>query len=52
MLSVPIQITRQEIKDFPVDTLRIDERWKDFVDPEQDYRFRKPRGYSKKKKNS
>lgn len=43
MLSVSIQITRQEIKDFPLASLRIDSRWQDMVDPNLDWKFQKSR---------
>lgn len=49
MLSVPIQITTQEIHDFPLESIQIDPKWKDLIDPEQDHKFHRPRGYSKKK---
>ena len=52
MISVPIQISKQEIKDFPLESLQIDSKWKDLIDPEQDHRFQRPRGYSKKKKTT
>lgn len=43
MLSISIQISKQEIKDFPLEHLQIDSKWQDFIDPKYDYRFQKPR---------
>lgn len=47
MLSVPIQITKQEIKDFPLETLHIDNRWAHIIDPSKDHMFQ---GVKKKRK--
>lgn len=46
MISVPIQITKQEIKDFPLESLKIDSSWSHIIDPEMDHMFK----IAKKKK--
>lgn len=43
MLSVSIQVSKQEVKDFPLDSIRIDSRWQDMLDPNMDWKFQKPR---------
>ena len=48
MLSVPIQITKQEVKDFPLETLQIDPRWAHIIDPAHDHNFQVKK--TKKKK--
>jgi len=40
MISVPIQITKQEIKDFPLESLKIDSRWSHIIDPTMDHMFK------------
>lgn len=40
MISIPIQITKQEIKDFPLESLQIDPKWAHIIDPEQDHLFK------------
>ena len=40
MISVSIQITKQEIKDFPLESLKIDSRWSHIIDPEMDHMFK------------
>jgi len=39
MLSVSIQITKQEVKDFPLETLQIDPSWAHIIDPAHDHNF-------------
>ena len=45
MLSIPIRITKQEVRDFPLENLQIDPRWAHIIDPSCDHTFKitKPR---------
>ena len=49
MLSVPIKITTQEVKDFPLHTLQINDFWKDIIDPNKDHIYHRKR--TRRKKN-
>ena len=39
MLSIPIQITKQEVRDFPLESLQIDSQWAYIIDPDNDNKF-------------
>lgn len=43
MISVPIRISTQEVVDFPVHTLKCNDRWNDIIDPEKDNTFKRRR---------
>ena len=48
MLSIPIKVTVQEVKDFPLDTLQINSQWGDIIDPQYDMKYY--RKHTRKKK--
>lgn len=43
MLNIRVKVTKQDLKDFPLHTLEVDEKWKDVIDPSQDYKFQNKR---------
>lgn len=48
MLNIPIKITMQEVKDFPRDTLKVDDKWEDLIDPKNDHIYQRKRTRRKK----
>lgn len=49
MISIPIKISTQEVIDFPVHTLKCNERWNDLIDPSNDDNFKRKRSNKKHK---
>jgi hypothetical protein len=51
MISTPIKISVQEVIDFPVHTLKCNNKWNDIIDPKNDESFKRKRP-TKKHKNT